>query len=410
MPEGKLDDLNPAPRLLMGPGPINADPRVLRAMSAQLLGQFDPQFREYMKQVSDLYRGVFQTSNRWTLLIDGTARSAIEAALASLIEPGDRVLVPIFGRFGHLKVEIARRYGAEVKGVEVEWGTVFTPERLEREIKGFKPRIVAVSHGDTSTTMAQPLDQLGKLCREHDALLYVDATATLGGMDLPADAWQLDVVSAGLQKCLAGPSGSAPLTLNDRAESRITRRRHTEAGLRTADSVEGEGPVIRTNYFDLAMIMDYWSDKALNHHTEATTMLYAARECARILLQEGLHEAFARHSLASRALTQGLTAMGLRLFGDQHHKMANVTGVHIPEGVDGDRVRRALLQHFNIEIGTSFGPLHGRIWRIGTMGYNARSDAVLHTLGALEAVLSQEGQRLPRGAAVDAALNVYRKG
>jgi (S)-ureidoglycine-glyoxylate aminotransferase len=409
MPEGRYDDLNPAPRLLMGPGPINADPRVLRAMSAQLLGQFDPQFRGYMTEVSALYRGVFQTQNRWTLLIDGTARSAIEAALASLIEPGDRVLVPVFGRFGHLKVEIAQRYGAEVVPIEVEWGTVFPAEALEKHIKSRKPNIVAVSHGDTSTTMAQPLQELGALCRAHDALLYVDATATLGGMDLPADAWQLDVVSAGLQKCLAGPSGSAPLTLNERAERRITRRRHTEAGLRTPGAVEGEGPVIRTNYFDLAMIMDYWSDKALNHHTEATTMLYAARECARILLQEGLAAAFRRHALASQALTQGLAAMGLKLFGDLKHKMANVTGVHIPQGVDGDKVRRALLQDFNIEIGTSFGPLHGRIWRIGTMGYNARSDAVLHTLGALEAVLSAERFKAPRGAAVDAALAVYRK-
>jgi (S)-ureidoglycine-glyoxylate aminotransferase len=362
-----------------------------------------------MKEVSELYRDVFQTQNRRTLLIDGTARSAIEAALASLLEPGDRVLVPVFGRFGHLKVEIAQRYGAEVFPIEVEWGTVFPAEVLEKHMKSRKPKIVAVSHGDTSTTMAQPLQELGALCRAHDALLYVDATATLGGMDLPADAWQLDVVSAGLQKCLAGPSGSAPLTLNDRAEKRIVRRRHTEAGLRTADSVEGEGPVIRTNYLDLAMIMDYWSDKALNHHTEATTMLYAARECARILLQEGLASAFRRHALASQALTQGLVAMGLKLFGDQKHKMANVTGVHIPQGVDGDKVRRALLQDFNIEIGTSFGPLHGRIWRIGTMGYNARSDAVLHTLGALEAVLSAEHFKTPRGAAVDAALAVYRK-
>ena len=403
-----LEDLNPAPRLLMGPGPINADPRVLRAMSAQLLGQFDPQFRDYMKEVSELYRGVFQTKNRWTLLIDGTARSAIEAALASLIVPGDRVLVPVFGRFGHLKVEIAQRFGAEVRAAEIEWGTVFAPEQLEKEIRTFKPKLVAVSHGDTSTTMAQPLAELGKLCRAHDALLYVDATATLGGMDLPSDAWQLDVVSAGLQKCLAGPSGSAPLTLNDRAEAVIARRRHTEAGLRGPNDPQGEGPVIRTNYFDLAMIMDYWSDKALNHHTEATTMLYAARECGRILLQEGLEKAFARHHKASQAITAGLKAMGLELFGDQAHKMANVTGVYIPQGVDGEKVRRALLRDFNIEIGTSFGPLHGRIWRIGTMGYNARSDAVLNTLGALEAVLAQEKHKMPRGAAVDAALAVYR--
>src|SRR5688572_29687221 len=403
-----VDELNPAPRLLMGPGPINADPRVLRAMSAQLLGQFDPQFRHYMKEASELYRAVFQTKNRWTLLIDGTARSAIEAALASLIEPGDRVLVPIFGRFGHLKVEIARRCGAEVIPIETECGRVFSSEDLEKAIRETKPKIVAVSHGDTSTTMAQPLADLGILCRRHEALLYVDATATLGGMDLPVDTWQLDVVSAGLQKCLGGPSGSAPLTLNERAEKRIVRRRHTEQGLRTAGEPQGDGPIIRTNYFDLAMVMDYWSDKALNHHTEATSMLYAARECARILLQEGLEKAFDRHALASQALTEGLKAMGLKLFGDQRHKMANVTGVHIPQGVDGDRARSALLKDFNIEIGTSFGPLHGRIWRIGTMGYNARPDAVLQTLAALDAVLNQERFKLPRGAGVDAALAVYR--
>jgi len=188
------------------------------------------------------------------------------------------------------------------------------------------------------------------------------------------------------------------------------RRRHIEEGLKKKGEKDGDGPIIRTNYFDLAMIMDYWSDQALNHHTEATTMLYAARECARILLGEGLDQAFARHARASRALTAGLEAMGLKLFGDQRYKMANVTGVHIPQGVDGEKVRRALLDDFNIEIGTSFGPLHGRIWRIGTMGYNARRDAVLNTLGALEATLSQEKYKLPRGAAVDTALAVYRGG
>jgi len=346
-----------------------------------------------MKQTSALYRGVFQTANRWTLLVDGTARAAIEAALVSLIEPGDRVLVPVFGRFGHLKVEIARRCGAEVCAIETEWGTVFSPETLEKAIGEFKPKIVAVSHGDTSTTMAQPLSDLGKLCRNHDAILYIDATATLGGMDLQTDAWHLDVVSAGLQKCLGGPPGSAPLTFNERAEKRIVRRKHTEQGLKAPGQKDGPGPVIQSNYFDLAMIMDYWSDKALNHHTEATSMLYAARECARVLLQEGLSAAFARHERVSRALVAGLQAMGLKLFGDLEHKMPNVIGVHIPQGVDGEKVRRALLEQFNIEIGTSFGPLHGRIWRIGTMGYNAREDTVRATLDALEAVLSRENYK-----------------
>ena len=390
-----FEDLNPPQRLLMGPGPINAHPRVLQAMAAPLLGQFDPKFREYMKQTSALYRGVFQTDNRWTLLVDGTARAGIEAALASLIEPGDRVLVPVFGRFGNLIVEIAKRYGGEVHAIEVEWGTVFPDEVLTAAVKKHRPKVVAISHGDTSTTMAQPLAGLGRLCREEGIFLYVDATATLGGMNLPVDAWHLDVVSAGLQKCLGGPPGSAPLTLNERAEQRILRRRHIEEGLQDSKYKAGEGPIIRSNYFDLAMIMDYWSDKALNHHTEATSMLYAARECARVLLQEGLPEAFARHARTSKALAEGLKAMGLKLFGDQAHKMANVTGVHIPAGVDGERVRHALLNEHGIEIGTSFGPLHGKIWRIGTMGYNAREDAVDTTLRALETVLAAEKFKRP---------------
>ena len=403
-----VESINPPHRLLMGPGPINADPRVLRVMGAPLLGQFDPVFREYMKQASELYRGVFQTRNRWTLLVDGTARAAIEAALVSLIEPGDRVLVPVFGRFGHLKVEIAKRCGADVRALETEWGSVFADEVLEREIKQYRPKLVAVSHGDTSTTMAQPLSELGNFCRNNDAILYVDATATLGGMDLQTDAWHLDVVSAGLQKCLGGPPGSAPLTLNERAEKIIQRRKHTEEGLREMGQRDGDGPVIGSNYFDLAMIMDYWSEKALNHHTEATTMLYAAHECARIVLEEGLEKAFARHARASKALVAGLSAMGLKLYGDPAHKMPNVTGVYIPQGIDGEAVRRALLEQHNIEIGTSFGPLRGRIWRIGTMGYNARADAVEQTLRALETVLSQQKLQVPRGAAVDAALSVYR--
>ena len=392
----------------MGPGPINAHPRVLQAMAAPLLGQFDPQFREYMKQTSALYRGVFQTANRWTLLVDGTARAGIEAALVSLIEPGDRVLVPVFGRFGNLLVEIAKRCGADVRAVEVEWGRVFSDDvscignhEAQAESRCGLPR--RHLHDDGAAARSARQDVQRARC---PALRRRDRHARRHG---PAGRpWQLDVVSAGLQKCLGGPPGSAPLTLNERAEKRISSRKHTEEGLKAPGQKDGDGPVIQSNYFDLAMIMDYWSDKALNHHTEATSMLYAARECARVLLQEGLPNAFARHARASRALSEGLKAMGLELFGDQAHKMPNVTGVFIPQGVDGDKVRSALLAEHNIEIGTSFGPLHGRIWRIGTMGYNAREDAVLATLRGLEAALAAQKFRLPRGAAVDAARAVYR--
>jgi (S)-ureidoglycine---glyoxylate transaminase len=407
LPQTAAAELNPLPRLLMGPGPINADPRVLRAMSAQLLGQFDPQFRQFMRDTQVLYRGVFETANTHTLCIDGTARSAIETVMVSLVEPGDRVLVASFGRFGQLKAEIARRVGAEVRVIEAEWGTVFDPAQIEAEIKAFNPKLVACCQGDTSTTMLQPLAELGALCRRHGVLLQVDATASLCGTPLPVDAWQIDCVTGALQKCLAGPSGIAPITLSDALADRIMRRRHVEEGLRPKDYQPGAGRIISSNYFDLAMIIDYWSDKALNHHTEATTMLYAARECARIFLQEGHAAVYARHALASRAIVAALQAMQLRVFGDVANKMPNVTGVWIPEGVNGDRVRTAMLDEFNIEIGTSFGPLHGRIWRIGAMGYNARRDAVLTTIAALETVLAGEGHRFSRGAGIDAARAVY---
>lgn len=405
----EFDQINPPPRLLMGPGPINADPRVLRAMSAQLVGQYDPAMTAYMTEVMALYRGVFETKNQWTMLIDGTSRAGIEAILVSILEPGDTVLVPVFGRFGHLLCEIAQRVGAKVCPLYVEWGEVFKPEQIEDAIKLHKPKVLACVHGDTSTTMAQPMAELGKLCRQYDVLFYSDVTASIGGNEFKTDAWGLDAVSGGLQKCLGGPSGSAPVTLSDKFVAEVRKRHHVEAGIKDPHHEEGAGERIRSNYFDLPMIMDYWGEERLNHHTEATSMLYCARECARILLQEGLENAIARHQLNGDAMLAGVQGLNLKPFGDLQHKMTNVVGVYIPDGVDGEAVRQAMLLDFGIEIGTSFGPLRGKIWRIGTMGYNARKDAVLTTLASLENVLRRAGHALPAGEAVDAAMTVYSK-
>jgi (S)-ureidoglycine-glyoxylate aminotransferase len=398
--------INPPPRLLMGPGPINADPRVLRAMSAQLVGQYDPAMTAYMNETMELYRGVFRTQNDATLLIDGTSRAGIEAALVSLITPGDRVLVPIFGRFGHLLREIAERCGAEVHVLEREWGTVFTAAEIDAGIAASDPKLVAMVHGDTSTTLAQPLAEIGAVCQKRGVLLYTDVTASLGGNAFELDAWGIDVATAGLQKCLGGPSGSAPISLSARAVDVVNARKSIEAGIRVEGDAVSATP-IRSNYFDLAQILDYWGPKRLNHHTEATTMLYGARECARLLVEEGMDAAVARHALHGSAMAAGLSAMGLELFGDQSVKMNNVVGVVIPDGIDGDGARGAMLNDFGIEIGTSFGPLAGKVWRIGTMGYNARSDAVLQTLASLENVLRRGGHRVTAGAAVDAAFGVY---
>ncbi|MEN2791199.1 alanine--glyoxylate aminotransferase family protein [Sphingomonas oligophenolica] len=392
----------------MGPGPVNAHPRVLRAMSADLLGQFDPEMTAYMNQVMALYRPVFGTRNRWTFLVDGTARAAIEAALVSLIAPGDVVLIVNFGRFGLLLREICERIGAVIETVDAPWGEIVPMEAIAAAIERTGPKVVAAVHGDTSTTMAQPLAGLGALCRAAGALSYVDATATIGGMAIETDLWGVDVVTGGLQKCLGGPSGSAPITISDRAAEHIAARRHVEKGIVRDDISNGTGARIGSNYFDLAMVMDYWSEKRLNHHTEATTMLYGARECARVVLGEGLEARFERHRRAGASVVAGARAMGLTVFGDDAYRMTNVTGILIPDGVDGEAVRRRMREDFEIEIGAAFGPLQGRIWRIGAMGYNAMKHKVAITLGALEAVLRAEGFATPAGAGVDAALEAWR--
>lgn len=399
--------VNPPQRLLMGPGPINADPRVLRAMSSQLIGQYDPAMTRYMNEVMALYRGVFRTANAATLLIDGTSRAGIEAILVSAIRPGDKVLVPVFGRFGHLLCEIARRCRADVHSIEVPWGEVFTPQQIEDAIKRVKPRLLLTVQGDTSTTMLQPLAELGDICRRHGVLFYTDATASLGGNLLETDAWGLDAVSAGLQKCLGGPSGTAPITLSARMEEVIRRRACVEAGIRTAAHQDGVDEMIYSNYFDLGMILDYWGPERLNHHTEATSALFAARECARVIGEEGLDAGIARHKLHGDALLKGIQGMGLETFGNLEYKMNNVLGVVIPDAVNGDQVRKLMLEDFGIEIGTSFGPLAGKVWRIGTMGYNARKDCVMQTLSALEAVLNHLGLRTTQGAAMQAAWDHY---
>ncbi len=399
--------LTPPPRLLMGPGPINCYPRVLNAMSTQLVGQYDPVMTGYMNETMALYRKVFKTQNQQTFLIDGTSRAGIEAVLVSVLEPGDSILVPIFGRFGHLLAEIAERAGAQVHTIEVPWGEVFEPQQIEDAVKRLRPKVVAVVQGDTSTTMLQPLAEIGSICRQYDAIFYSDATASIGGNPFETDLWQLDAVSVGLQKCLGGPSGSAPVTFGPRYLDIVNKRRHVEAGIRNSDHIDGKASKIRSNYFDIPMIIDYWGEERLNHHTQASSMLYCARECALQLLDEGIDQSIERHTLAGNAMLAGVENLNLKPFGDISNKMTNVVGVYIPECVEGEAIRHSMLHDFNIEIGTSFGPLQGKIWRIGTMGYNARPDAVYQTLQSLETVLRRAGHKLAPGEAVDAAYKVY---
>ncbi|WP_052459584.1 pyridoxal-phosphate-dependent aminotransferase family protein [Candidatus Tachikawaea gelatinosa] len=392
----------------MGAGPVNVDPRVLKAMSSNIIGQYDEIMINYMDEVMQLYRQLFMTKNFCTLIVNGTSRAGIESIFVSIIKPGDKVLVPIFGRFGYLLCEVAYRCRAKVYRIEVAWGKVFSANKIEHYIKKIKPNFLFIVHGDTSTTMLQPLSDLGKICKKYSVFFYTDATATIAGNFLKTDDWELDAVSVGMQKCLGGPSGSSPITINKKMEGIINNRKSIEEGLRNSlDKINKK--YISSNYFDLSMIIDYWGAKRLNHHTESTTALFAVRECARIILEEGLEENIKRHKLHGDALLKGILGMGLKIFGDIKNKMNNVVGIIIPKKINGEQVRSLMLNDFGIEIGTSFGPLYGKIWRIGTMGYNARRDCVLQTLSALESTLHRLGFKINHGHALQEAWNHYDK-
>jgi aspartate aminotransferase-like enzyme len=388
-----LGDLQPPARILLGPGPAMADPRVLRAMSLPLLGQFDPDFTAIMNDVARLCRFVFQTENARALAVPGTGRAGMEAAIVSLLEPGDRVIVGECGRFGLLLIEIAERCGADVVAVRGEWGRALDPAAIEAALKRAPAKMVAVVHGETSTGVLQPLPEIAGLAHAHGALLMADCVVTLGGCEVAVDAWSVDVATAGTQKCLSCPSGLAPVTWNGRAEAVL----------------KGRGTKVRSNYLDLGQLAEYWSPTRLNHHTAPTSMLYGLREALRAVHEEGLWARFARHRLHGDALRAGLAAMGLTLFGTESpdRRLPFITPVIVPEGVDELHVRRRLLEDFGIEIGAAFGPLQGKIWRIGTMGYSAQRQNVLVCLSALETVLRQEGAKVLAGSAVDAALAHY---
>jgi (S)-ureidoglycine-glyoxylate aminotransferase len=391
----RFGDLLPGPRILLGPGPTMADPRVLRAMATPLLGQFDPEFTAIMNEVMALCRFVFQTANPRTYPVSGTGRAGLEAAITSLVEPGDRVVVGECGRFGLLLIEIAERCGADVVPVRGEWGRVLEPDAVAAAVRQEKTKLVALIHGETSTGVLQPLDEIARVAHEHGALVMADAVVTLGGCEVATDQWGLDVAVGGTQKCLSCPSGMAPLTYGERAEAAIRARRTK----------------IRSNYLDLGQLADYWSPARFNHHTAPTAMVYGLREALRAVHEEGLEARFARHRLHGDALRAGLEAMGLALFGKEApgHRLPFITPVVVPEGVDELRVRRRLVEDFGIEIGAAFGPLQGKIWRIGTMGYAARRPNVLLCLVALEAVLRAERFTMPAGAGVDAALAFYAR-
>jgi (S)-ureidoglycine-glyoxylate aminotransferase len=325
--------------------------------------------------------------------VPGASRAGIEAVLGSLVEPGDRVLVGVFGHFGELLCTLAERHGATVERVDASaWGRPVQPEDIVASVRRNPPKLVAIVHADTSTGILQPLAEVGEVCRDTGTLFVVDAVLSLGGCQLDVDGWNVDAAIAGMQKCLGGPPGLALVTCSERAVTARAQR----------------STLPHSAYLDLARLQALWIDQpGLESSAMSTAMLLAAREALRIVVEEGLDARWRRHRQASAALRAGLEAMGLELFGDAAHKVPMITLVRVPEGIDEAGVRAQLLEHHGIEIMAAFGPLRGRVWRIGTMGTNARLPSVLTVLAGLEAVLAARGLRVPRGAGVDAALAAF---
>ncbi|WP_203553524.1 alanine--glyoxylate aminotransferase family protein [Bacillus sp. B15-48] len=397
-------ELNIPTRTIMTPGPVEAHPRVLRAMATPILGQYDPVFHSIMDEVKEMIKVLFGTKNEQAFAIDGTSRSGLEAALIGLIEPGDKVLIPAYGRFAYLLGEICERAKAEVVYFEKNWDSVFEQSEIIQEIKDHQPKIVAMVHGETANGQIQPLDQIGNFCRENEIFFMVDTVATYGGVPVEVDEWGIDIAVAGTQKCVSVPSGLSLITYNDRVEEVLTNRYQIELGL----NKENRNPRhISSNYLDLSQLQRYWNGDRINHHTEATSMIYALHEGLRVILQEGIHACYARHKLNDLAIQAGIEAMGLKIYGNRKTKMPTVTPIIIPEGVDGEAVRSTMLHEFGVEIASSFGQLKGKVWRIGNMGYSSRKENVLHVLAAFETALILHGAPINPGKGVLAALHVY---
>ncbi|MBI3912268.1 MAG: alanine--glyoxylate aminotransferase family protein [Armatimonadetes bacterium] len=373
-------------RVLMGPGPSNIHPRVLRAMAQQTIGHLDPHFLVLMDRVGEGLRHLFQTRNPVTLAISGTGMSGMEACLVNLVEPGDRVVVGVHGYFGERLVDLAARVGGEVTRVEVEWGRALDPAALIDAVRRVRPALVACVHAETSTGVLQPVEEIAAAAREAGALMLLDTVTSLGGVEVRIDDWGVDAAYSGTQKCVGCPSGLAPVTFSERAMERV-RRRSTR---------------VPSFYFDLALLSQYWGTERIYHHTAPANMLFGLNEALDMIAAEGLEVRYARHQRNARALRAGLQAMGLRLFADEAYWLPSLTTVCIPEGVNDLPVRQALLRDWNLEIGGGLGPVRGRVWRIGLMGHTSSPANVLYALHGLHSVLAGLGVSLPDGLAAAA--------
>ena len=385
-------ELLPPTRLMLTPGPSNVHPRVYRALATPLVGHVDPWFTNMMGDVQSLLRRVFQTDNRMTYPISASGSGGIEAAVVNPLEPGDEAIVCVNGWFSERMAVIGERTGAKIYRVEAPYGQTVDPDDVRRAGRGKNIKFVGLAHGETSSGVIQKLEPYRKVADELGAILAVDAVATLGGVPMDIDRQRIDLCFSGSQKTISAPPGMSPITFNTRVE----------------DMVRARKTPVQSWYFDFVPIMSYWGKERTYHHTPPVSLIFALREALRIVLEEGLEARWERHRQNFHALIAGLEALGLELFvRNPADRLPTVAAVVVPAGIDDARVRRQLLDEFNIEIAGGFGPVKGKIWRVGLMGYSSQKNNILLFLAALEKVLVDQGFRVPAGAGVGAAVHSY---
>ena len=391
MTSSYMNELQPSQKVLLGPGPSTVHPRVLQALSLPVMGHLDPAFFQVMDDVCEMLRMVFHTTNSMTVPISSTGTGAMETACANIIEPGDSMLVCRNGYFGIRLADIAERCGATVHVMDTPWGKAVDPQMLKDELKkhpGLKA--VGVIHAETSTGVLSDMKELVDVIHESGALAIVDAVTSLGGHEVRMDDWGIDVCYSATQKCLGAPPGLAPISLSPAAMDVVAKRPSK----------------VQSFYFNLKDLDAYWNQTRAYHHTSPINMTYALREALRMMMEEGQENRINRHARVAAALRAGAEALGLSLLAEEGHRLNPLTTLSIPEGIEDAKVRRALLNDYDIEIGGGLGEFAGKAWRVGLMGESARERNVFALLSALETILSKEGYEVAFGASLSAAQRI----
>jgi alanine-glyoxylate transaminase / serine-glyoxylate transaminase / serine-pyruvate transaminase len=375
-------------RILLGPGPSLIAPRVMRAMAAPVLSHLDPEFVPLLDDVRASLQRVFRADSKaLTIAISGTGTSAMEAAIANVVDDRTRAVVIVTGYFGDRLAQIIERYGARVRRLDVEWGRAVDPQRLKDELMREGADVIGLVHAETSTGVRNPIKELAAIARERGAMTIVDAVTSLGGQDVDLAGWGVDVAYSCSQKCIGAPSGLAPIAVSGAARERLVK--------------------CRSYYLDLRLLEDYWVGRKY-HHTMSSTLVYALREALMMVEEEGLPSRFARHERNHHALAAGVSAMGLSLLPPEGERLWTLNTIRVPAGVAEAAVRKTLLDTYNIEVGAGLGPLAGKIWRVGLMGASSTAQTILQFLAALEGALAVHGHGVPEGAGVAAAGQALR--